>query len=264
MSRLRIALEPSRPRQSRAGVQRVALAHAATSTSVRKMPPKRPLEPRKQTLLVMVRHGLTPTTGKELPGRARGLHLSEEGKRQAEIAAERVAQLLALWRHPHGTPSLVGGVYSSPLERARETAAPIAKALGCNVSVERSLIECDYGEWTGKKLADLRKKAVWERLQRWPSGFRFPAGESFSQMQARVNDTVVGLCDKHQGQLVVAVSHADVIKAAVVRWLGAPLDMVQRITISPCSLTAAVFGDSGPRVLMVNQLGEIGWMGSLL
>lgn len=250
-------------RRSGLGVQLGVLAPTASSISVGKMPPKKPSEPKKHTLLVMVRHGLTPTTGKELPGRARGLHLSEEGKRQAEIAAERVAQLLALRRHPHGTFPLVGGVYSSPLERARETAAPIAKALGCSISVERGLIECDYGEWTGKKLADLRKKTVWERLQRWPSGFRFPAGESFAQMQTRVNDTVVALCDRHQGQLVVAVSHADVIKAAVAQWLGAPLDMVQRITISPCSLTAAVFGDMGPRVVMVNQLGEIGWVGSL-
>jgi len=239
------------------------LAGAGSSASVRKMPLRRSSETEKQTLLVMVRHGLTPTTGKELPGRARGLHLSEQGKQQAEVAAERVAQLVASRRHPHGTSPMIGGVYSSPLERARETAAPIAKALGCNVSIERGLIECDYGEWTGKKLADLRKKAIWERLQRWPSGFSFPSGESFSQMQARVIDTLVALCDKHQGELVVAVSHADVIKVAVAQWLGAPLDMVQRITISPCSLTAAVFGPTGPRVLMVNQLGSIDWIGSL-
>src|SRR3954451_13742644 len=132
-------------------------------------------KPSKPTLVLYVRHGQTPTTGSTLPGRAPGLHLADKGVGQAEAAAERIAALKA-----------VAAVYASPLERAQETAAPIARERGLRVRTERGLNECDFGSWTGEPLRDLAKRPEWRTVQRYPSGFRFPGGESFVEMQARM------------------------------------------------------------------------------
>jgi probable phosphoglycerate mutase len=197
------------------------------------------------TLVLLVRHGQTPTTGSRLPGRAPGLHLADAGHEQAQAAAERIAPL-----------KRIGGVYASPLERTRETAAPIAKAVGRRVRVERGLLECDFGQWTGAELKDLRRKPEWKAVQHYPSGFRFPGGESFAEMQLRMTNAIDKLCRRHPGEVVVAVSHADPIKAAVAAALGAHLDLFQRIVISPCSVTAVAYSRSGPIVLAVNSTGR--------
>ncbi|HLI23980.1 MAG TPA: MSMEG_4193 family putative phosphomutase [Acidimicrobiales bacterium] len=204
------------------------------------------------TLLLLVRHGRTPTTGQVLPGRARGLHLSDEGRRQADALAGRLAE----WAGGPG-PGKVAAVYASPMERARETAAPLAAALGLRVRVERGLNECDFGEWTGRSLKELAKTPEWTTVQRYPSGFGFPGGESFSAMAARIADTVAALCDRHRGQAVVAVSHADPIKAAVAGALGTHLDLFQRIMIAPCSLSAISVSAAGPAVVAVNSTGSL-------
>jgi probable phosphoglycerate mutase len=150
----------------------------------------------------------------------------------------------------------VAAVYASPLERAKETAAPIAKARGVRVKVDRGLLECDFGDWTGGDLAKLRKRPEWSTVQRYPSGFRFPDGESFTEMQVRITTTLHRLVERHPGETVVAVSHADPIKAAVADALGTHLDLFQRIVISTCSLTALLFTDGGPIVLAVNSTGD--------
>jgi len=150
----------------------------------------------------------------------------------------------------------VAAVYTSPLERTRETAAPIAQALGHRVKADKGLLECDFGEWTGAKLADLRKKKEWQTVQRYPSGFRFPGGESFTEMQTRMVTTLDRLGAAHRGQAIVAVSHADPIKAAVAHALGTHLDLFQRIVISPCSVTAILQTPGGPVVLAVNSTGD--------
>ena len=194
------------------------------------------------TLVLLVRHGQTPTTGKVLPGRAPGLHLAETGLRHAQRAADRIAELKS-----------VDAIYASPLERTRETAAPIGRARGLRVQVERGLLECDFGEWTGKQLKDLMKLDEWRTVQRYPSGFRFPGGESFTEMQTRITGAVASLVERHPGGVVVAVSHADPIKAAVADALGTHLDLFQRIVVSPCSVTAVAYGPGGPAVLTVNH-----------
>ena len=192
-----------------------------------------------------MRHGQTPTTGTTLPGRAPGLHLADKGAAQAEAAAARIGAL-----------SSVAAVYASPMERTRETAAPIARATKLRVRQAKGLIECDFGAWTGKKLAQLRKLDQWRTVQRYPSGFRFPGGESFAQMQSRAIDAVHDLVGAHPGQTIVAVSHADVIKAIVASATGTHLDLFQRIVISPCSITAILYGTDGPIVLCVNSTGD--------
>ena len=199
-------------------------------------------------MALLVRHGRTPTTGKELPGHAAGLHLADEGRAQAERAAERIA---ALERRPVA-------VYASPLERTRETAAPIARALGLRVRSESGLIDSDAGEWTGSRLSRLTKKPEWARVARWPGGFRFPGGESFAEVAARANDTLVRLAAVHPGQTFVAVSHADTIKLVVATAAGVPLDLFQRLVISPCSISALAFGAVGPPlVLCVNSTATL-------
>lgn len=192
------------------------------------------------TVALLVRHGKTPTTGKELPGHAAGLHLADEGRAQAERAAERIA---ALTKRPVA-------VYASPLERTRETAAPIARALGLRVRSEHGLIDSDTGEWTGSRLTRVTKKPEWARVSRWPSGFRFPGGESFAEVAARANDTLVRLAGLHPGETFVAVSHADTIKLLVATAAGIPLDLFQRLVISPCSVSTLAFGSSGPPVVL--------------
>jgi probable phosphoglycerate mutase len=148
-------------------------------------------------------------------------------------------------------------VYSSPLERTRETAAAIASAVGTTIRAERGLLECDFGEWTGGSLKELSKKPEWKTVQRYPSGFRFPGGESFTEMQARIVQTLRRICANHPGEAVVAVSHADPIKAAVAEAIGTHLDLFQRIMISPCSVTAISYGATGPAVLAVNSTGSL-------
>lgn len=199
----------------------------------------------KPTLVLMVRHGQTPTTGAVLPGRAKGLHLADKGIEQARVAGERIGAL-----------KKVSAVYASPMERTQETAAPIAKACGLRVRTHKGLIECDFGEWTGEKLAKLNKLPEWRTVQRYPSGFRFPKGESFSEMQTRMVDAIGDLVAKHPGETVVAVSHADTIKAAVASAMGTHLDLFQRIVVSPCSVTAIMYTSDGPIVLAVNSTGD--------
>ena len=143
------------------------------------------------------------------------------------------------------------------MERTRETAKPIAKALGLRVRTRPGLIECDFGDWTGAKLSDLRKLPAWKTVQRHPSGFRFPRGESFSEMQTRMVDAVNSLAADHRGEAIVCVSHADPIKAAVAQALGTPLDLFQRIVIGQCSVSALLVSDEGPVVLTVNHSDDL-------
>jgi probable phosphomutase (TIGR03848 family) len=200
---------------------------------------------RKPTTVLLVRHGQTATTGRVLPGRAPGLHLSDDGRRQADAAAQRIARI-----------KRVAAVYASPLERARETALPIARARGLALRIERGLLELDVGRWTGSRLDRLRKRPEWSTVQRYPSGFRFPEGESFVEMQSRITAVLARLVEDHRGGVVVAVSHADPIKAALAHALGMHLDLFQRLAIAPGSITTIAYGAGGPTVLGVNALGE--------
>ena len=198
------------------------------------------------TLVLLIRHGQTPTTGKTLPGRAKGLHLAESGQSQARNVAERLVVLNRL-----------DAIYASPLERARETAAPLAKARSMSVRIDRGLLECEFGEWTGAELKDLMKKPEWTTVQRYPSGFRFPGGESFAEMQTRMSSTVQRLAAAHVGGVIACVSHADPIKAVIADALGTHLDLFQRISISTCSVSAIAYGPGGPNVLCVNSVGDL-------
>ena len=195
------------------------------------------------TAVLLVRHGTTPTTGIKLPGRAPGLHLSDEGRRQADGAAQRIGALRR-----------VAAVYASPIDRARETALPIARARRLALRIERDLAEIDVGDWTGISLARARRRPEWEIVQRHPSGFRFPGGESFMELQTRMVAAVTRLAERHPGGTIVVVSHADPIKALVAHAMGTPLDLFQRLVIAPASITVIAWRRDAPLVLTINSL----------
>jgi probable phosphomutase (TIGR03848 family) len=199
------------------------------------------------TTILLVRHGQTPSTGKILPGRAPGLHLSKDGEQQAANVAARIVELK---KKPVA-------LYASPLERTRETAIPIARELSLPIQVHNGLLECDFGDWTGKTLSHLRRKDEWKLVQHSPSAFRFPNGESFAEMQTRMWTTLQELVVRHPGKTVIVVSHADPIKAAVTYAQGVPLDLFQRTVISTCSVSAIAIGEGGHFVLSVNNTGSL-------
>jgi probable phosphomutase (TIGR03848 family) len=204
------------------------------------------------SVVLLVRHGLTPTTGVKLPGRAPGLHLSDEGRRQADAAAERIGKI-----------GKIAAVYCSPITRARETAQPIGRAVKRALRIDRDLADLDIGEWTGMSLKQAARRPEWETVQRSPSTFRFPGGESFPEMQTRMTTALGRIVARHPGQIVVAVSHADPIKAAVAQALGTPLDLFQRIMIAPASVTVVSYRRGGPSVITVNSLsGDLAWLGA--
>jgi probable phosphomutase (TIGR03848 family) len=204
------------------------------------------------SVVLLVRHGLTPTTGVKLPGRAPGLHLSDEGRRQADAAAERIGKI-----------GKIAAVYCSPITRARETAQPIGRVVKRALRIDRDLADLDIGEWTGMSLKQAARRPEWETVQRSPSTFRFPGGESFPEMQTRMTTALGRIVARHPGQIVVAVSHADPIKAAVAQALGTPLDLFQRIMIAPASVTVVSYRRGGPSVITVNSLsGDLAWLGA--
>jgi probable phosphoglycerate mutase len=118
-------------------------------------------------------------------------------------------------------------------------------------------LECDFGDWTGKRLDRLRKLPEWSQVQHAPSAFRFPGGESFTEMAGRAWQTVVDLAATHPGETIVAVSHADPIKAILSGAAGAPLDMFQRLSVAPCSVSALLIGPHGPHVLTVSSTASL-------
>lgn len=202
------------------------------------------------TYVCFVRHGTTPTTGKVLPGRAPGLHLSDKGAGEARDVGERLGAL--------GT---VRALYSSPIERGRETAEAIAAHVGLTPTLDDALMDCDCGDWTGLTLASLRRTAEWRQIVHNPSGFRFPNGESIRELENRVGEATERFVEKHPGEVIVAVSHADPIKIAVARALGSPLDLLDRIAVRPASTTVIAYADGAPSVLTVNSFGSLARVG---
>lgn len=203
------------------------------------------------TLIIFVRHGKTPTTGTKLPGRAPNLHLSDEGKSQAEMIAKEIEKSSSSFLGKG-----VSAIYASPMERTQETARPIAKALNLRVRTLKGLNECDFGDWTGRRLRDLSKLKSWSTVQKKPSSFRFPNGESFTEMQNRMLRAVDKIRERHPGETIVCVSHADPIKAILASAVGTPLDLFQRIMVGPCSASVVLYTKERPLVLTLNSNGN--------
>jgi probable phosphomutase (TIGR03848 family) len=193
-------------------------------------------------LLLLLRHAVTEHTGAVLSGWMPGLHLSEEGRRQADGLAGRLG------------PVPLDAVYASPLERCQETAAVVAEAKGLKLQTLEGVIEVGYGDWTGRTLKELAREPLWKVVQATPSAARFPDGESIFEMQARSVQAVERLREAHPKQTVAVCSHADVIKALTCHYLGMHLDLFQRVVVSPASVTAIAFGPV-PYLVRLNDAG---------
>ncbi len=194
------------------------------------------------TILLLIRHGENDYVKQErLAGRLAGVHLNETGRRQAMALAERLAA------------SKTKAVYSSPLERAVETAEPIAQTLGLPVIQRPGLVEVDYGDWQDQALKSLRKEKLWKTVVQNPSKAAFPNGESFSQAQHRIQQEITQILTEHgEKDWIICVSHADMIKMAVAFYLGLPLDLFQRLHIGPASITALSLNEKGNHLLTLN------------
>lgn len=197
------------------------------------------------TQLLLVRHAVTEHTGPLLSGRLPGIDLSERGVVQAEHVAARLA------------PLPVRAVYASPIERTTQTAQRIAAHHALEVRALDGVIEADYGEWTGGKIADLATTDVWKVVQRAPSRARFPGGESIREMQARTVSALEHVLAKHQHEMVVVVSHADPIKSAIAHFTGMHLDHFQRVHVAPASVTALEFHAHACVLLKCNDTGGL-------
>jgi probable phosphoglycerate mutase len=198
------------------------------------------------TTLLLIRHATNDWVKGRLAGWTPGVHLNEEGKQQANQLATRLAEF-----------SLTA-IYSSPLERAMETAQALAQPHAMQVHVVKEIGEVQYGEWTGGELKELAKHELWPVVQFYPSGARFPGGESLTEVQMRAVHAVDDLRTRHTKQeCFVVVSHADVIKLVVAHYLGMHADLFQRLVINPASLTAFRFERMGPRLLALNETGSL-------
>lgn len=181
-----------------------------------------------------------------MAGRLPGVHLNDNGKKQAQALAE------VLQHAP------IKNVYASPLERTFETAEPIAQALGLKVIPEPGLLELDVGDWQDKTLKQLRRRKLWKTVQHAPSRMRFPNGETFANAQQRIAETIEALSSKHKPQdLIVCVSHSDIIKLAVSYYLGQPLDLFQRLVVAPASISTLHIAESWTRVVNINHAASI-------
>ncbi len=192
---------------------------------------------------MLIRHAQNDwvQTGR-LAGWTPGVRLNEEGRRQAEALGERLAS------------AKLQAVYSSPLERAVETAEAVVKHYpGLAVQIEEEVGEVAFGKWTGERLRKLRRRRLWDIVQNYPSGARFPEGESFRETQNRVVDALERIARRHPGGRVAVVSHSDVIKLAIAHYAGIHLDLFQRLIISPASISIVGLSRMGPRIIRLND-----------
>ncbi|WP_369201288.1 histidine phosphatase family protein [Streptomyces sp. PU-14G] len=203
--------------------------------------------------LILVRHGRsTANTEGLLAGRTPGVALDEHGQRQASGLVRRLAELP------------LAAAVSSPLRRCQDTLAPLAEARPeMPLHTEERLNECDYGQWSGRKLAELNDEPLMATVQRHPSAAAFPGGESMRAMQHRaveaVRDWNARIEAEHGANAVYLMcSHGDVIKSIVADALGMHLDLFQRISVGPCSATALTYTPLRPFLLRLGDTGELG------
>lgn len=202
-------------------------------------------QPKPPTRLVLVRHAVTAHTGPLLSGRMPGIDLSDKGVGQAEATAQRLAKLP------------IAAIYASPIERTTQTAQRIAAHHQLDVQPLDGVIEADYGDWTGGKIADLAKTEEWKVVQVAPSRARFPNGESLYDMQTRMVKTLDDVVAQHPHETIVVVSHADPIKSAIAHYTGMHLDQFQRLNVSPASVTVFDFHAYGVMMVKCNDTGGL-------
>lgn len=191
-----------------------------------------------------MRHGNT-TAGDTIPGRLPGVHLSPDGHKQALRLAETLEGVS------------FDMIYSSPLERTRETAAPLSERQKKRVEILEDIIEIDFGKWTGKSFAELEPDEQWKQFHTFRSGTRPPGGELMVDVQKRMIDRMEALRHKYPNGTLAIFSHGDPIKLTIAHYAGIPLDFILRIKINTGSFSVISVDDWGPKIHCVNQTGEL-------
>jgi probable phosphoglycerate mutase len=194
---------------------------------------------------LLIRHALNDWIDKRIAGWTPGVHLNDAGKRQADALVERLARVE------------LAAIYSSPLERALETAAPLARARGLVVQPCEEFGEIRYGAWTGLELTELRQRADWKRFVRCRSVMRVPDGELMLELQTRMVAGLERLRAHHGDEAVAIVSHGDPIRTAIAHYAGIPLELYPRLDIAPASVSILHVADDGPRVVRMNDTGAL-------
>lgn len=195
-------------------------------------------------LLLLIRHGENDyVKTSKLAGHLPGIHLNERGQKQAQALGDALKDIP------------IKAIYSSPLERAMETASPIANVHNLEILQEPDLMDTNVGSWQGRSLKILRRTKVWSLVQHAPSRFRFPDGESFLESQARFVNVLERIVKQHNKpqDIVAVVFHADPIKLTVAYFLGMPLDHFQRLSCDTGSLTALYVSEGGANLIKLNQ-----------
>jgi len=191
-------------------------------------------------LFYLIRHAATEGIGRMIAGRAAGVQLSRQGAEQVDALAERLAS------------EPIRRVISSPLERTRETAIRLTKRLGLELKTSGQLIEVDFGDWTGRTFEELDRDPRWKAFNMFRSGTRIPNGETMLEAQARIVSLMLQIHKEDPDTIVALISHGDVIRAALLYWLGMPLDLVHRLEIAPASISAVRLDSFGAQVVLLN------------
>jgi probable phosphomutase (TIGR03848 family) len=190
--------------------------------------------------VLLVRHASNANVGVRVTGWTPGISLNDKGRAEAEALAERL----------EGVP--VAAIYSSPLERALETAAPLARLRGLEIRQRAEFGEIRYGDWQGRTYESLRDDPVWRRFNTFRGSTRAPGGETMLETQARMVAGLVEIGARHGGETVAVFSHGDAIKSAVMHCLGVPLDFHLRLQIQPAAITILDLSSDNCSVRAIN------------
>jgi broad specificity phosphatase PhoE len=196
---------------------------------------------RVMTTFYLVRHGSNDFFSHTLVGRRPGVHLNEAGRREADDLATALA------------PEKIQQIFTSPLERCRETAAPMARKFGLEARVSEALIEVEFGEWTGRTFVELDALESWKQWNAFRSGGRAPGGETMLEVQSRMVGLIATLRREFSGQRIALVSHGDPLRAVLLYFLGTPLEFIRRIELSPASVTVLTVTDWDAQIQCLNR-----------
>jgi probable phosphomutase (TIGR03848 family) len=198
-----------------------------------------------RTTFLLIRHGDNDYVGRAFAGRLPGVHLNETGRAQAVALAARLER------------AGISAIYSSPLERATETIAPLAERLGLRVTSRERLIEIATGDWTGAVFAELDPDRLWRRFTAFRSSTQVPAGELMTEVQTRMTLEMEELRVRHPAETVALVSHADVIRFTVAHYAGIPIDLAHRLDIRPVSVSIVALDEHGATIVRLNDDGPV-------
>jgi probable phosphoglycerate mutase len=196
-------------------------------------------------VILLIRHATTDAIGVGLSGRKEGVHLTDAGRREADVLADRLSQLP------------VRALFSSPLERAVETAGPLSGRLGIEPRIYDLLTEVDFGEWTGRSFESLQGDELWRQFNTIRSTARIPCGETMLEVQKRALFVIENITAEFKSGLCAVVSHGDVIRSILAYYAGCPIDLLTRIVIDTASISIIEIGQGQPMIICVNLVNDL-------